>query len=241
MSRCWRKSNRWRLWKIGAAGVDNGGKRKNKFQRASFCGVRRLDAALLLQGRKRKLAAMPEWPHSPTHRLDASGAYMVTAGTYQKQPFFRSAKRLTYLRDSLLHFAGRYGWRLEAWSIFPNHYHFIAISPKKAETLARFISHLHSVTAKEINRDDEAPGRKVWFQYWDSRITYQRSYLARLSYVHSNAVRHGLVRGAEEYEWCSAGWFQREAKRPFYETVRRMRSEGVKVEDDFTVSVRDID
>ncbi|HEV2224220.1 MAG TPA: transposase, partial [Candidatus Acidoferrales bacterium] len=159
-----------------------------------FCGVRRLDAALLLQGRKRKLAAMTEWAHSPTHRLEAGGAYMVTAGTYQKQPFFSSAKRLTYLHDSLLHFAARYGWRLEAWTVFPNHYHFIAISPKKAATLPRFISHLHTFTAKEINRDDEAPGRKVWFQYWDSRITYQRSYLARLSYVHSNAVRP---------DWCA--------------------------------------
>ena len=80
----------------------------------------------------------------------------------------------------------------------------------------------------------------VWFQYWDSRITYERSYLARLNYVHSNAVKHGLVRKAEEYEWC-AGWFQRKAERPFYETVMRMRSEGISIKDDFTVAPEDFE
>jgi putative transposase len=183
---------------------------------------------------------MPNWPHSPTHRLNAAGAYIVTASTYQKQPFFYSQKRLTYLCEALLELAIRYGWKLEAWAVFPNHYHFIATSPKRVATLAKFVGHLHGVTAKEINNEDDAAKRKVWFQYWESRISYQRSYLARLNYVHSNAVKHGLVRKAEQYQWCSAGWFQRNAKRSFYETVMRMRTEGIRIEDDFVVSPKEI-
>jgi hypothetical protein len=46
---------------------------------------------------------MPDWPHSFTHRLDSAGAYMVTAATCQKRPFFHSAGRLTYLCETLLH------------------------------------------------------------------------------------------------------------------------------------------
>jgi putative transposase len=184
---------------------------------------------------------MHDWPHSPAHILDTRGAYIVTAGTYQKQPFFRSREKLAYLCESLLKFATVYEWKLEAWAVFPNHYHFVAISPKKTVTLSQFISQLHTTSAKEINRMDGAPTRKVWFQYWDSRITYERSYLARLNYVHTNAVMHGLVRRAEEYEWCSAGWFQRKAEKPFYETVMRMRSEGIKIRDDFVVSRSDIE
>ena len=183
---------------------------------------------------------MPDWPHSPAHRLDARSAYIVTAGTYQKQPFFRSRERLSYVCEALLKLSALYEWRLEAWAVFPNHYHFVASSPEKTSTLARFISHLHTTSAKEINRIDGAPARKVWFQYWDSRITYERSYLARLNYVHSNAVKHGLVRRAEEYDWCSAGWFQRKAERPFYETIMRMRSEGIRIEDDFVVAPEDV-
>jgi len=184
---------------------------------------------------------MANWPHGPTHRLDSSGAYMVTAATYRKEPLFKSATRLTLLCEKLLDLAPQHGWRLEAWAVFPNHYHFVAISEEKAETLPRFIGHLHTVTAKEINRQDETAGRKVWFQYWDSHLTYLRSYLARLNYVHCNAVKHGLVREPAQYPWCSAGWFESKAEGPFFQTVMRMRSDRINVGDDFDVSLADIE
>lgn len=183
---------------------------------------------------------MPDWPHAPTHRLDSAGAYMVTAATYRKEPLFKSAKRLTLLCEQLLDLAAQRGWKLDAWAVFPNHYHFVAIAKENAETLARFIGHLHTITSKEINRQDETPGRKVWFQYWDSHLTYPRSYLARLNYVHCNAVKHGLVRQAAQYPWCSAGWFEGKAERPFYQTVMRMRSDHINVRDDFDVDPADI-
>src|SRR5579864_6642489 len=182
---------------------------------------------------------MPDWPHSPAHRLEAAGAFIVTAGTYQKQPFFRSANRLTYLCESLLQFAASHGWKLEAWAVFPNHYHFVATSPREAATLLQFVGQLHAVTARGINREDETPSRKVWFQYWESRITYQKSFLSRLNYVHSNAVHHGLVRRPEQYEWCSAGWFQRTAKKPFYQMVMQTRSDRIRVLDDYAVDLVD--
>jgi hypothetical protein len=95
---------------------------------------------------------MPDWPHALTHRLDSAGAYMVTAATYRKEPLFRSAKRLTLLCEQLLELAPQHGWKLEAWAVFPNHYHFVAMSEEKAETLPRLIGRLHTVTAKDINR-----------------------------------------------------------------------------------------
>ena len=75
----------------------------------------------------------------------------------------------------------------------------------------------------------------MWFQYWDTQLTYEKSYLARLNYVHTNAVRHGLVRQAEQYLWCSAGWFLRRAPRSFYGTVRRFPCDKVTVPDEFEV------
>ena len=82
---------------------------------------------------------MPNWPHGPTHRLGKAGAYMVTAATYQKQPLFCSAKRLTLLCEQLLNLAPSHGWKREAWAVFPNHYHFVAMTETKAETLPRLI------------------------------------------------------------------------------------------------------
>jgi hypothetical protein len=62
----------------------------------------------------------------------------------------------------------------------------------------------------------------------------------KLCQVYNRAVKHRLVRVPEQYEWCSAVWFQRRADRAFYQTVMRIRSEGIKVMDDFDVSADEI-
>jgi len=185
---------------------------------------------------------------------------MVTAGTYLKQSVFRGPERLRYLCETLLEVAGQHQLQLQAWAVFPNHYHFVALSPppvleaqaglsipKRQHAaalqnglLVGFTKHLHSVTAIQANRWDHTPGRQTWFQYWDTQLTFQRSYLARLSYVHMNAVHHGLVRVASHYPWCSAGWFQRRATTSFYETVMAMKVDRIQVSDDFAVESSEI-
>jgi putative transposase len=161
---------------------------------------------------------------------------MITAGTYQKLPVFQSASSLTSLTNLLLELAENRGWRLQAWAIFPNHYHFIGES-EKAENLRDLIRELHSRSAANLNREDGTPGRQVWFQYWESRITFHRSYLARLNYVHQNAVLHGVARVASEYPYCSAGWFERTAERPFFRTVKSFPVDRLAIPDDFEVGV----
>jgi putative transposase len=178
---------------------------------------------------------MTEWPHSPVHRLSEAGAYMVTCGTYLKRPWFRGAARLRFLCDTLLRLTAEYGWNLQAWAVFPNHYHFVAISPAQSQTLSDLIKQLHSQTALAMNREDATPVRRVWFQYWETRLTYAKSYFARLSYVHRNAVHHKLVQEASLYPWCSAGWFQRRATASFYKMIVRFGTERLSVPDDFTV------
>ncbi|MFN3652384.1 MAG: REP-associated tyrosine transposase [Armatimonadota bacterium] len=176
---------------------------------------------------------MARWHHAPAHCLDESGAYMVTAGTYRKVPFFSGPERLDLLHDAFFQLALEFELRLQAWAIFSNHYHFVAELPGDATRLRKFLQQLHSTTARELNLQDETPQRKVWHQYWDSRITYQRSYFARLQYVHQNPVKHGLTQNAEQYRWCSARWFQEEAPPSLYRTICSFPTDRVRVLDDF--------
>jgi len=177
-----------------------------------------------------------DWPHAPVHRLSEHGAYIVTAGTYHKAHLFANTKRLSYMTKALIVLAKEYGWHLQAWAIFSNHYHFVA-EAEEPTTLTRFIQYLHSVSAKYVNRLDGTPGRTVWFQYWDTHLTLQKSFLARLNYVHTNAVRHGLVRQPEIYSWCSAAWFARTAQRSFHATVMEFPSDKVSVPDDYDLNL----
>lgn len=124
-------------------------------------------------------------------------------------------------------------WQLQAWALLSNHYHFIAASPEDPGTLRRFLAKLHMTTAKKLNEWDGTPGRKVWYQFWDSYITFERSYLARLNYVHHNPVHHGVADDALEYRWCSARWFSENAPSALAATVEICKIDQLEVKDDF--------
>ncbi len=158
---------------------------------------------------------MPDWPHAPLHRLGSPGAYFITAGTYRKKHIFSTDDRLDRLQDLLFDVASSYEFELQAWAIFSNHYHFIATADSDASSLKTMIAELHSLSARDANRDDRISGRRVWFQYWDKHLTFERSYLARLNYVHQNPVHHRLVARATNYRWCSASWFESRVSRAF--------------------------
>ena len=70
-------------------------------------------------------------------------------------------------------------------------------------------------------------------RYWDTCITNEASYFARLNYVHNNPVKHGLVQSAEQYPFCSANWFQTRAEPAFRRKVESFRYDRVNVVDDF--------
>jgi putative transposase len=174
-----------------------------------------------------------DWPHAPLHCLDEGGVYMVTSGTLHKKYLFRGPERLDLLESALLRLARHYGWQLEVWAMFSNHYHFIGRPDGTATTLRKFLRHPHADTAREVNRLDEQQSRQVWHNYWESCLTFERSYLARLNYVHQNAVRHGLVAVANQYGWCSAVWFEREAVPAMVKTVYGFKTDQINVPDDF--------
>ena len=122
---------------------------------------------------------------------------------------------------------------MEAWAILNNHYHFIAQAPYDATSLTKLVQQVHSISAIQINRWDNAPGRQVWQNYWDTCITYEKSYLARLRYIHENPVKHGLVENAVNYPYCSYKWFFEQSDNGLKEQVIAQPIDKVDVFDDF--------
>ena len=167
------------------------------------------------------------------HRLSEHGTYIVTAGTYRKEHWFRGSDRLDMLESTLLRVMKNSGWRLEAWAVFSNHYHFVACAEPDATPLRAAIKQLHGETAREVNRRDGAAGRAVWHNFWDTELTFEKSYLARLNYVHQNPVKHGLVAVACQYRWCSAAWFECTATRAQVGTIYGFKIDKLNVHDDY--------
>ena len=92
---------------------------------------------------------------------------------------------------------------------------------------------LHTKASGWVNKLDRTPARQVWFNFRDTRLTHQRSYLARLNYVHQNPVKHRLVPVANQYPWCSARWFERAASAAMVKSIYRFKTDRINVADDF--------
>jgi len=174
------------------------------------------------------------WPHAPLHQLSQNGTYFVTADTYLKQHHFRGRERLRVLHRGLLTVARDFGWQLEAWAVFSNHYHFVAHSPPEgAGNLSRMLGKLHEKLAKWVNKLDSTAGRQVWFNFRETRLTYEKSYLAQLNHTHRNAVKHKLVLVANQYPWCSAAWFERTATPAQVKTIYGFKTDRAQIYDEY--------
>jgi len=157
--------------------------------------------------------------HNPPHLFRPNAVYVVSGRILRRRKLMQALGRRQFFCETVFERAEVLGWELEAWAVLPNHYHFIARAPESASTLASFMRGVHSITAKCFNRQDGTPGRQVWHNYWDTCIQEEKAYLAGLLYVHMNPVRHGLVERAEEYPYCSLGWFKTRAAPQFAQKV----------------------
>jgi putative transposase len=174
-----------------------------------------------------------DWPHAPPHRFASGSTYIVTCGTYLKDHLLHTPQRLSLVRNELFDHALQFGWRLEAWAILINHYHFITQSMNGREDLDRMLQSLHSKTAITLNELDGTPGRRVWWNYRDTCLDDMKSYMARLHYVHRNPEKHRVVPRADLYPWCSMSWFMQETPSSFRRSVLAFKIDKVNVPDDF--------
>jgi putative transposase len=160
---------------------------------------------------------------------------MVTAGTLHKVPIFSTTAKRDAVCETIFGLVKDYTLHLQAWAVMSNHYHAV-ISFEDADeslSLAGFLRHLHREIALRGNAIDGTLGRTVMYQFWDTRLTFEKSWLARLNYVHQNPVHHGVVGVASEYPWCSARWFETNAAPAFVKSVRSFKTDRIRVVDDF--------
>jgi len=171
--------------------------------------------------------------HNPPHYFVPNAMYMVTGSILHNQYLMRKSRCKEIFLKTLFEKANLLGWNLEVWAVLHNHYHFISQAPEDSTTLAKLIQQVHSITAIQFNRWDNTPGRQVWQNYWDTCITHEKSYLARLHYVHTNPVKHGLVEDAMGYPFCSYRWLIEQGDEVLRAQIISQPIDKVNVFDEF--------
>ncbi len=106
--------------------------------------------------------------------------------------------------------------------VMPDHVHVVVWFPKKGQ-LSRFMHGWKRRSSYEIHRWYEQacarylqyvkPGDPFWERrYYSFEIESKGKLLEKLTYMHLNPVRAGLVGSAVDWKWSSARWY--ELRRP---------------------------
>ncbi len=135
-------------------------------------------------------------------RIEFPGAlYHLTARGNRRQAIFRDDADRTAFVDLLGAVCRRFGWRVQAWCLMPNHYHLVAATPEA--NLSRGMRQLAGVYTQRFNRRHDQIGHLFQGRY-KAILVERESHLLELSrYVVLNPVRAGLAPDADAWRWSS--------------------------------------
>ncbi len=110
------------------------------------------------------------------------------------------SKRL-YLK-LLGEYAERFGLRVWAYCLMPNHVHLVVFA-EKLDSMARAIGNAHRRHSRWINRREDWTGHLWANRFYSTSLDAVHLWVAA-RYVELNPVRAGLVERPEQYPWSSA-------------------------------------
>ena len=145
------------------------------------------------------------YSNNPPHLFRNDSKYFITASTLNRIKHYDSDKAKYFLTDSIFQAFTKFNWIIEDWVVLDNHYHLIAEANNNPETLSNIIKEIHKFTAIWIKKNNQQArqAEKIWYNYWDTCITYEKSYLTRINYIWNNPVKHGYIENPEDWKFGS--------------------------------------
>jgi len=129
----------------------------------------------------------------PHHVTQRGNGRQVVFDTLQSRQLYLNLLRI---------YSERFGLRISAYCLMPNHVHVVAV-PAKADSLARALGRTHADYARYLNVCRTSCGHVWQARYFSCPLGDQHHWNA-MAYVERNPVRAGLCAAAANYSWSSA-------------------------------------
>lgn len=139
-------------------------------------------------------------PHVPYH--------VVQRGNRKQQIFFSENDYLYYLK-LLKENTLKYGLKIWAFCLMPNHIHMIVI-PENIKSF-QAIAQTHRAYTHMVNSREGWRGH-LWQERFHSSTMDQLHLFAAVRYVERNPVRAGIVQKAQDYRFSSANFHVQKLK-----------------------------
>jgi putative transposase len=128
--------------------------------------------------------------------------HVTQRGNGRQEVFCSEADYRLYL-DLLRVYSLRFGLKVWAYCLMPNHVHLIAV-PQRPLSLARTLGRTHSDYARHFNLGRRSCGHVWQARFFSCPLDGAHLWQA-MAYVERNPVRAGLAAEATAYRWSSAG------------------------------------
>ena len=157
--------------------------------------------AKLFREFQRRAATNMYMPRRPRVVLPGVAHHVTQRGNNRQAVFRVIADHSLYLAV-LNENAVKYGIRVLAWCLMPNHVHLVVV-PDGPDSLARGLGNAHFQYARSFNKDTRRVGH-LWQNRFFSCVLQESHLLQAVRYVELNPVRAGLAPAACDWPWSSA-------------------------------------
>ena len=126
--------------------------------------------------------------------------YFVTCVTYKRMPLLLEYENELWRAVDFIR--GQLPFKLEAWVIIPDHFHFI-IRPDEKD-LSGIMKGIKLKFAGSYRSINGLRSGRIWQnRFWDHVIRDQMDMTRHIDYIHYNPAKHGLVKSPIDYKSSS--------------------------------------
>ena len=155
---------------------------------------------------------------------DPGHAHELTFSCYRRQPFLNGDRAREWFVDAIERARKRHSFHLWAYVIMPEHPLLLLWPTRSSYDISSILSTIKlPVTRRAQNfvrehapeflerMADVQPNGDVHYRFWqrgggyDRNSTEPKTIWKQIEYIHSNSVRRGLCKRAEDWYWSSAG------------------------------------
>jgi putative transposase len=168
------------------------------------------------------------------------GSYFFTVVSYQRKQILCDKPIRDALRDAIKVVQARYPFKIDAWSLMPDHLHCIWTLPeddadyaKRWSIIKRKVSivcaHQYKNDACMMASKEKRRESTIWQRrYWEHQIRDQNDFNRHVDYIHYNPVKHGLCEQPVEWPYST---LHREIKAGAYPSDWMVQNENFDPED----------
>ena len=141
-------------------------------------------------------------PWGLKHYQQTRQLHFITFSCRSRAPLLKTPSARDVFMKTLERTRVWYGFYVVGYVVMPEHIHLLISEPERS-TLAVALQMLKQISSRELHASTKhAP---FWQpRYYDFNVWSEHKRAEKLSYIHNNPVKRGLVTRPEEWAWSSA-------------------------------------